>query len=76
MQVNKRSSNPRKRCHNCGLPCNGMFCCEWCLNTYWARQAAHRVADQRRERSQSNKGSTPGIKKHSAGDQRDGCGAD
>lgn len=72
MQVNKTTSSTKKHCHNCGLLCNGMFCCEWCLNTYCARQDAHR----RRARSQSNKGSTPGIKKHSAGDQRDGCGAD
>ena len=67
MQADKTSSGPTKRCHNCGLECTGMFCCEWCVNTYLARQDAHRVARRRRARSQPNEGSGPGARKAAAG---------
>lgn len=68
MQVNKTSNNPRKRCQNCGLPGNRMFCCEWCLDAYLARQNAHRVARRRQARSQSDKGSAPGANQAAAED--------
>jgi len=61
MQTDKTPSGPTTRCHNCGLPCNGMFCCEWCINTYLARRDAHRVARRHRARSQPNEGSAPGA---------------
>ena len=40
-----------KRCHNCGLPCTGMFCCDWCSSTYLARYDAHQAAHRPRARS-------------------------
>ena len=49
MRMNEQSRSPTKRCQNCALPCNGMFCCEWCMGTYLARRNAHDVA--RRERA-------------------------
>ena len=50
---------PTKRCQNCGLACNGMFCCEWCMNAYLARRDAHRIARRRPARSQPNEGKVP-----------------
>ena len=44
MPKRKEQQKPNKRCHNCGLTCVGMFCCDWCMNTYLARRAAHQVA--------------------------------
>ena len=61
MPVNETPRRPRKRCHNCGLPCNDMFCCHWCLNTYLARREVHQAGRRRRARSHSNKGSVPGA---------------
>ncbi len=61
MQADKTSSSPTKRCHNCGLECKGMFCCEWCVNTYFERQDAHRAARRSRARSQPNEGSRSGA---------------
>ena len=61
MHGDKISSSPTKRCHNCGLACNGMFCCEWCLSTYLARLDAHRIARRCRARLQPKDGSAPGA---------------
>jgi hypothetical protein len=61
MQVNEGPKNPRERSHNCGLPCNGMFCCDWCTTAYLARRDAHRVARRRRAQSQPDKGSAAGA---------------
>lgn len=55
MEINKTSNNSGKRCSNCGLRCKGMFCCEWCLNTYYARRDAHRCQPP----SQPDKKSAP-----------------
>lgn len=54
MRADKAPRDPRKRCHNCGLPCNGLFCSEWCIDTYLARRDAHQVARRRPARSQPN----------------------
>ena len=59
MLADKNLRSPTKRCHNCGLECNGMFCCEWCINTYLEREEAHRVARRAGAASRPNKGSTP-----------------
>lgn len=67
MQADRIPSSPTERCHNCGLACNGMLCCEWCINTYLARQDAHRVARRRRARSHPNEGSAPGASETAAG---------
>ena len=40
MPTNEAARSPRKRCLNCGLSCDGMFCCDWCLNTFIARRDA------------------------------------
>lgn len=56
MPANETPKSPRKRCHNCGLPCNGMFCCDWCMSAYLARRDAHQAARRRRARSQPDKG--------------------
>lgn len=61
MHGDKISSSPTKHCQNCGLACNGMFCCEWCMSAYLARRDAHQVARRRRARSRPNKGSAPGA---------------
>ncbi len=61
MPANETPKSPRKRCHNCGLPCNGMFCCDWCMSAYLARRDAHQAVRRRRARSQLDKGSAPGA---------------
>jgi hypothetical protein len=76
MPADDAHKNPKKRCHNCGLPCSGMFCCDWCLSTYLARRDAHQAVRQRRTRSQSNKCSPPGSDQAAAGDQSENCGPD
>ena len=76
MPANETPRRPRERCYNCGLPCNGMFCCDWCLNTYLARRDAHQVARQRRARSQSREGSVPAADQAASGDQRENCGSE
>ncbi len=67
MQADKPSGSPPKRCLNCGLACKGAFCCEWCMDTYLARQDAHRVARRRRARAQPNEDSAPGAGKAATG---------
>ncbi len=61
MPTNEARGSLKKRCHNCGLPCNGIFCCDWCLNTYIARRDAHRVDRRRRARSRPDKGLASGA---------------
>jgi len=61
VQADNTLSRPTKRCHNCNLACNGMFCCEWCINTYLARQDAHRVSRRSCARSQPIEGSAPEV---------------
>ena len=68
MEANEASRNPKKHCQNCGLACNGMFCCEWCVSTYCARRDAHRMAGRRRAQSQSDEDSTPGEGQRAAGE--------
>ena len=29
------------QCQNCGQPCGGTFCCDWCMDAFLARQEAH-----------------------------------
>ncbi len=48
MPTNEAPRSPRKRCLNCGLSRDAMFCCDWCLNTFIARQDA---AKERLEKS-------------------------
>jgi hypothetical protein len=67
MGTDKPPRRPTKRCYNCGLACNGMFCCEWCIDTYYARQDAQRAASRRRAQSQPNQGLAPGAGEISAG---------
>lgn len=31
----------KKKCHNCGVPCWGTFCCEWCTLAYAQRKLGH-----------------------------------
>lgn len=57
MQANEAPRSPKGCCHNCGLPCKGMFCCDWCFDTYLARRDAHRVAHRRKAQAQPDKGS-------------------
>ncbi len=44
MSTNEGSRSPRKLCLNCGLSCDGMFCCNWCLNAFIARRDAAKEA--------------------------------
>ncbi len=44
MPTNEAPKSPRKRCLNCGLSCDGMFCCDSCLNTFIARREAAKEA--------------------------------
>ena len=44
MSRNEEPTNPRKLCLNCGLSCDGMFCCNWCLNAFMARRDAAKEA--------------------------------
>jgi hypothetical protein len=67
MQADRKTSGPTKSCHNCGLTCNGMFCCEWCINTYLARQDAHRVIRRCQAQSKPNEGSAPEAGKTAVG---------
>ena len=67
MQADKTSRSPTKRCHNCGLACKGMFCCDWCMDAYLARRDAHGAARRRRARSQLNEGSAPRASDTAAG---------
>lgn len=61
MQADKASRRPTTHCHNCGLACNELFCCEWCTNTYLARMEAHRGGQARHVRSRPDKSSMPGT---------------
>ena len=61
MPTDDASRSPNKRCHNCGLPCKGMFCCGWCFKTYLARQDAHRAARRRRAPTKADKDSPAGA---------------
>jgi hypothetical protein len=67
MQANKTSGRPTNRCHNCGLPCNTMFCCDWCVDAYLARLKVHRGEHGRPARTRLNKDSTPGPGPKEAG---------
>ena len=67
MQARKKPRGPKARCHNCGLECNRMFCCEWCVNTYVSRQNAHQAARRRRTRSQPDEGTGPLANETAAG---------
>lgn len=31
----------KQKCFNCGVPCSGSFCCEWCVLTYAQRSVVH-----------------------------------
>jgi hypothetical protein len=60
MNTEKTSRRPTKRCHNCGLACHGMFCCDWCMDAYLARRDAEEVARRRGGRSRPDERSGPG----------------
>jgi hypothetical protein len=52
MSSNERQPTARKqKCHNCGVPCWGPFCCEWCTLAYAQRMLAHNVKPRRSKRS-------------------------
>jgi len=57
MIADNASIKPGRCCHNCGLECNGMFCCAWCVNAYLARLDAHRTAH--RQGGQAKPGEGP-----------------
>jgi hypothetical protein len=59
MKTDDTPSRPQKRCYNCSLPCNGMFCCDWCMDAYLARRDADRAARRRQTPEQPDQRSTP-----------------
>lgn len=61
MPTNEATGTPRKHCLNCGLSCEDIFCCDWCLKTYKARLDAHQVGHRQRAPSQAGKASASGA---------------
>ncbi len=69
MPTNEAPKSPRKRCLNCRLSCDDIFCCDWCLKTYKARLDAHQVGHRQRASSQADKDSAPGAAQVAARDE-------